>query len=103
MKCPAVTKIVNSPWSITNICNGKIDYLTADLEVACRYLHQFVKDCINYKRLDLLLKIVNKCKWPLAKYVAQHGFWEDKIKQWNMCTIEWNILLNKELAVTCTI
>ena len=48
----------------------EIVYLTADLEVACRYLHQFVKDCINYKRLDLLLKIVNKCKQPLAKYVA---------------------------------
>ena len=60
----------------------EIVYLTTDLEVACRYLHQFVKNCINYKRLDLLLKIVNKCKWPLAKYVAQHGFWEDKIKQW---------------------
>ena len=59
----------------------EIVYLTADLEVACRYLRQFVKNCINYKRLNLLLKIVNKCKQPLAKYVAQHGFWEDKIKQ----------------------
>ena len=40
----------------------EIVYLTADLEVACRYFYQFVKDCINYKRLNLLLKIVNKCK-----------------------------------------
>ena len=40
----------------------EIVYLTADLEVACRYLCQFVKNCINYKRLNLLLKIVNKCK-----------------------------------------
>ena len=59
----------------------EIVYLTVDLEVACRYLCQFVKDCINYKRLNLLLKIVNKCKRPLANYVAQQGFWKDKIKQ----------------------
>ena len=27
----------------------EIVYLTADIEVTCQYLHEFVKDCINYK------------------------------------------------------
>ena len=71
----------------------EIVYLTADIEVTCQYLHEFVKDCINYKWLDLLLKIVNKCKRPLAKYVAHQGFWEDKIKHWRCQKQNGNVLL----------
>ena len=59
----------------------EIVYITVNLEVACRYLLAYVKNCIRYKLLDLLIKIVNKCKCPLAKYVERQGFWDDKIKQ----------------------
>ena len=70
----------------------EIVYLTTDIEIACQYLHEFVKDCINYKLLDLLLKIVNKCKRSLAKYIAHQGFWEDKIKH-RRCQKNGNVLL----------
>ena len=70
----------------------EIVYLSADIEVTHQHLCEFVKDCINYKWLDLLLKIVNKCKRPLAKYVVHQGFWEDKIKHWR-CQKNGNVLL----------
>ena len=33
----------------------EIVYLTADIEVTCQYLCEFVKDCINYKWLQLIV------------------------------------------------
>ena len=56
-------------------------YFTSDLEVACRHLKKFVKDCISYKQLDLLAKIVSKIKQPLEKYYVCNRFWENKIKK----------------------
>ena len=56
-------------------------YFTSDLEVACRHLKKFVKDCISYKQLDLLAKIVSKIKQPLEKYCVHNRFWENKIKK----------------------
>ena len=46
----------------------EIVHLTVDMEVACRYLKSYTKNCVMYKRLDLLCRIISKCKHVLEKY-----------------------------------
>ena len=59
----------------------EIVHFMVDLEVACRSLKTFVHDCINYKCLDLLAKILSKVKRPFEEYCVRNHFWENKIKK----------------------
>ena len=56
-------------------------YITSDLEVSCMKLKKYVANCVAYKRLDLLAKILNKVKRPFEKYCVRNHFWENKIKK----------------------
>ena len=52
----------------------EIVYITVNLGVACRYLLAYVKNCIRYKQLDLLMistKII-----PMIGTYVRLGFWE---------------------------
>ena len=98
---PSVYKECKFTMRYCEYMQWEIVYITVDLEVACRYLLAYVKECIHYKWLDLLIKIVNKCKHPLAKYIQRQGFWKDKIKQWNSISIEFLYLfVNKQTIRT---
>ena len=46
-------------------------YITSDLEVSCMKLKKYVANCVAYKRLDLLAKILNKVKRPFEKYCVR--------------------------------
>ena len=59
----------------------EIVHLTVDLEVSCRYLKAYTEQCIMYKHLDLLCRIITKCKCALEKYCVCNAFWEQKIKK----------------------
>ena len=59
----------------------EIVHLTVDLEVSCRYLKAYTEQCIMYKCLDLLCRIITKCKCVLEKYCVHNAFWEQKIKK----------------------
>ena len=45
----------------------EIIHLTVDLEVSCRYLKAYTEQCVMYKCLDLLCRIITKCKHVLEK------------------------------------
>ena len=60
---PSVYKEFKHTMRYREYMQWEIVYITVDLEVACRYLLAYVKECIHYKKVDLLIKIVNKCKY----------------------------------------
>ena len=56
-------------------------YMTSDLDISYMKLKKYVANCVAYKRLDLLAKILNKVKRPFEKYCVRNHFWENKIKK----------------------
>ena len=60
----------------------ELAYIITDLELSCMKLKEFVSNCLAYKHLDLLAKILNQVK-KFENYCVTNYFWEKQYKEIN--------------------